>query len=152
MQTEISQKRAGRIGAACLFLLAVAVGIGGSRIEYAFSSDPLGPRVVPVGLALILAALSAIYALRPGPSEEWPTGALLGRVLGIPALVAICALTFEPLGFPIAIFILTAGTARIFGVGWTKALVGGVLHAVGWYLVFGYLLEVQVPLGLFSRR
>jgi len=139
--------RSGRVGAALLFLFAVVYGIAGSQIEYAFSSDPLGPRVFPVALAAVLAFLSVLYFLKPGSSDAWPRGATLAKALAIPVLVGLAALALEPLGFPVSIFIMTFGVGRVFGASWSKAGLAGLLHAALWYLIFGYLLAVYLPMG-----
>ncbi|MBB4105253.1 tripartite tricarboxylate transporter TctB family protein [Allorhizobium borbori] len=137
----------GRVSAIILLLLALAYGLGGSVIEYAFASDPLGPRVFPIALAVVLGGLGILYFLSPGTAEGFPHGALLARVLAIPALLAISVLLFEPLGFAVSIFTLTLGTALIFGAPPVKALIGAVGHAVLWWFVFGYVLEVYLPAG-----
>lgn len=142
-----AMKRHGRIGAAVLFVFALAFGWAGSRIEYSFSSDPLGPRVFPVALAVLLAVLAVLNFLRPGRNEAWPRGATLVGSIALPALVAAAALLLEPFGFLVAIFVLTAGAGRIFGASWPRALVAGAVHALGWYLLFGTLLDVQLPIG-----
>lgn len=139
--------RHGRIGAALLFVFALVFGWMGSRIEYAFSSDPLGPRTFPVALAVVLAGLAALNFLRPGRNEAWPRGATLTGAIALPALVAAAALLFGPAGFLVAIFVLTAGTSRVFGASWPRAIGAGIVHAIGWYLLFGVLLEVQLPAG-----
>lgn len=145
--TARSQQTIGRVSAVCLIVLAVAYGIGGSVIEYAFSSDPLGPRVFPIALAAMLALLSLWYIASPGSAEGFPHGALLARVLGIPALLVFSVMLFEPLGFTIAIFVLTFGTALIFQAPLKKALIGGLGHAALWWFLFSYLLEVYLPVG-----
>jgi putative tricarboxylic transport membrane protein len=143
--------RSGRIAAFFILILGIAYGIGGSLIEYSFSSDPLGPRVFPVMLAAILALLSLIYLMRPGHAETWPGGALLARSVALPALVLIAALIMEPAGFPAAMFVLTAGVGWLFGASPLAAIVGGVVHSALWYFIFGWLLEVYLPAGtLFS--
>lgn len=139
--------RSGRIAAVLLLIFAVVYGIGGSRIEYSFSSDPIGPRAFPVALAVILGLLCLLYLFKPGQAEAWPRGAALIGAVAIPALVAATALLLEPLGFPLVILMLTAGVARVFGASWTRALLGGLVHAGLWYLVFGLLLEVYLPKG-----
>ena len=139
--------RHGRIGAAALFVFALVFGWMGSRIEYSFSSDPLGPRTFPVALAVVLAGLAVLNFVRPGRNEAWPRGATLVGAIALPALVAACALLLGPAGFLVAIFVMTAGSSRVFGASWPKAIVAGVLHAVGWYLLFAVLLEVQLPSG-----
>lgn len=137
----------GRVAAACLFLFAVAYGLIGARIDYAFASDPLGPRVFPVALAIALAGFALLFARRPDGAEDLPRGPLLGRTLAIPALAVSAVLLMEPLGFPIAIFVLTTGVARVFGAGWPRAALGGALHAALWWAVFVAALEVYLPTG-----
>jgi putative tricarboxylic transport membrane protein len=148
--------RHGRIGAAALFVFALVFGWMGSRIEYAFSSDPLGPRVFPIALAIVLAGLAILNFIRPGRNEAWPRGATLTGAIALPTLVAAAALLLGPAGFFVAIFVMTAGASRVFGASWAKALLAGVLHAAGWYLLFAVLLEVQLPSGdlfkMFAKR
>jgi len=142
----------GRVTAACLLLLALAYGIGGSIIEYAFASDPLGPRVFPVALAVILGLLSVWYFISPGTAEGFPSGALLLRVLGLPVLLVLSVSLFEPAGFAVSIFVLTFGTALIFGAPLLKSLAGALGHAALWWVVFAYLLEVYLPVGAIFGR
>lgn len=140
-----------RIAALALLAFSLIYGFAGSTIEYSFSSDPFGPRVFPVLLAAILALLSLIYLFVPGHGETWPQGTVLMRCIALPALVLIAALLFEPIGFAGSMFVMTAGVGRIFGASWKASLIGGLLQAALWYLVFGYLLEVYLPTGeLFS--
>ncbi|QIB33707.1 tripartite tricarboxylate transporter TctB family protein [Ancylobacter pratisalsi] len=144
-----------RIAAVALLGFSLLYGVAGNAIEYSFSSDPLGPRVFPILLAAILALLSLIYLFAPGHAEEWPEGAVLMRCIALPALVLIAALLFEPLGFAASMFIMTTGVARIFGASWKASLIGGLVQAALWYVVFGYLLEVYLPAGelfIASRR
>lgn len=137
----------GRGAALCLLALAIAYGIGGSVIEYSFSSDPLGPRVFPVALAVVLGLLAAWYYFSPGPAEGFPSGALLGRVLAVPVLLVVSVVLFEPAGFAVSIFVLTLGSALLFGAPPVKALIGAVGHAALWWFIFSYLLEVYLPVG-----
>ncbi|GLS38438.1 hypothetical protein GCM10010869_40330 [Mesorhizobium tianshanense] len=136
-----------RGAALCLLGLAIAYGIGGSVIEYAFASDPLGPRVFPVALAVILGLLTTWYFFSPGTAEGFPTGRLLWRVLGIPVLLVVSVLLFEPAGFAISIFVLTLGTALIFEAPLKKALLGAIGHAALWWFIFSFVLEVYLPTG-----
>ncbi|OCP18316.1 MULTISPECIES: tripartite tricarboxylate transporter TctB family protein [unclassified Ensifer] len=137
----------GRIGGICLLLLALAYGIGGSQIEYAFASDPLGPRVMPVLLAVLLAVLCLVYLIRPGVSERFPRGRLLARVLAVPTLLVASVLLLEPAGFAISIFVLAAGVGWIFGAPFRLAIAGAFGQALLWWFVFSYLLDVYLPVG-----
>ena len=137
----------GRGASICLLVLALACGIGGSVIDYSFSSDPLGPRVFPVALAVVLGLLGVWYFFSPGSAEGFPTGGLLARVLGIPLVMIVAVALFEPAGFVVSIFILTFGTALLFGAPIVKALAGAIGHALLWWFVFSFLLEVYLPVG-----
>ncbi|WP_416798255.1 tripartite tricarboxylate transporter TctB family protein [Ciceribacter azotifigens] len=137
----------GRIGAICVLAFAVVYGIGASRIDYSFSSDPLGPRVVPLMLAGILGVLALFYLRSPGSAEGFPSGALLVRVLAVPVILIACVAIFEPAGFAASIFLLTFGTGMIFGAPPLKALIGAAGHAALWWGIFAWLLEVYLPVG-----
>lgn len=144
-----------RLAALGLLAFSLIYGLAGSGIEYSFASDPLGPRVFPVVLAIFLGVFALIYLFVPGTSEGWPQGGVLMRCIALPALVLIAALLFEPIGFAGSMFVLTTGVGRIFGASWKASLIGGLIQAGLWYFIFGYLLEVYLPIGeLFaaSRR
>jgi len=151
-QQSPASLRNSRIAAIALLILSLVYGVAGSRIPYAFSSDPLGPRFFPVLLACVLALLALIYLFRPGEAEAFPGGALLARSIALPVLVLISALILEPAGFPIAVFVLTAGVGWLFGASLLATIIGGIVQSALWYAVFAYLLEVYLPVGtLFAR-
>ncbi len=145
--TPSSSSLIGRIGGLVMLALAIAYGIGGSQIEYAFASDPLGPRVVPVLLAITLAVLCLFYLKNPGTAEAFPRGQLLVKIVAVPLLLLASALLLEPAGFAASIFLLTFGVGWIFGAPLRLALIGGVGQAVLWWFVFSYLLDVYLPAG-----
>ncbi|QIG50938.1 tripartite tricarboxylate transporter TctB family protein [Nordella sp. HKS 07] len=140
-------RTAGRIGAAALLILALVFGLGGATIDYAFASDPLGPRVFPVVLASALAVLALLYWRSPGVAETFPRGSHLLRTLAVPSLVLLSALLLDPAGFPVSVFVLTAGVAWIFGAPPRLALLSGAGHALLWWVVFVRLLSVYLPVG-----
>lgn len=145
--TTRTSRLIGRICALSLLGLAIAYGIGATRIEYAFSSDPLGPRAMPIALAILLGVFSLIYLYRPGDAECFPSGRLLLKILCVPLLLVVSVALFEPAGFAASIFILTLGTGMIFGAPLTMALIGAIGHAALWWALFVYLLDVYLPAG-----
>lgn len=154
-QSSVPHGNSNRIAALALLAFSLIYGYAGGTIEYSFASDPLGPRVFPVLLASILALLSLIYLFVPGHAERWPQSGVLMRCITLPALVLVAALLFEPIGFAGSMFVMTTGVARIFGASWKASIIGGLIQAALWYVIFGYLLEVYLPVGeLFvtSRR
>ena len=149
MSNTVENRRVSRAGALVLLGVAIAYGIGGATIEYAFSSDPLGPRAFPLMLAVVLGGLSLLYLVWPGSVESIPTGPALLRVLAIPAVLLLSVALFEPLGFAGSTFILTFGTALVFGAPVKHALIGGFLQTLLWWGVFAWLLQVYLPAGFF---
>jgi len=136
-----------RIAAGCLLALSLAYGIGGAVIEYAFSSDPLGPRVFPIALAAILGALCLTYLRYPGFSEEFPKGSLLLRIVAALVILVFSVAVFEPLGFLASMFILTVGNGVVFGASWKIAIIGAAGQCLLWWFIFSWLLEVYLPIG-----
>ncbi|MCZ8182193.1 MAG: tripartite tricarboxylate transporter TctB family protein [Beijerinckiaceae bacterium] len=141
------QRRIGRIAAGVLMAFAVFYGVFGLMIEYSFSSDPIGPRGFPAGLAVALFALGAWYWLVPGSTEEWPGQE--GRIAALTFLVvsAACVLAMDWIGFVPAMLVLMTAIARLFGANWTLALVNGAGQALLWWLLFGPLLGGTLPKG-----
>jgi putative tricarboxylic transport membrane protein len=137
----------GRLAAILIFIFALAFAWQGAQIEYAFSSDPLGPKAFPLLLAGILAALSVWLFCRPGHDTHWPLGKTLWKALGIPLAVVTTALLLNPLGFFAAVFLMVAMVGWIFGASPRLALLGAGLQAAVWQVVFVYLLGVYLPTG-----
>ncbi|MFY8114062.1 MAG: tripartite tricarboxylate transporter TctB family protein [Rhabdaerophilum sp.] len=141
------QRRIGRIAAGVLMVFALIYGYFGLTIEYSFSSDPIGPRGFPAGLAASLLALGAWYWLTPGATEEWP--AQEGRIAALAFLVVstACVLAMDWIGFVPAMLVLMTSIARLFGASWTLALINGVSQSLLWWLLFGPLLGGTLPKG-----
>lgn len=141
------QRRIGRVAAAVLMAFALLYGYFGLTIEYSFSSDPIGPRGFPAGLAVALLALGVWYWLTPGGTEDMPEQE--GRIAALVFLgvSAVCVLVMDWIGFVPAMIILMTAIARLFGATWTLALVNGVGQALLWWLLFGPLLGGSLPKG-----
>ena len=131
-----------------LFCASLAVLAWGFQAPFAY--DPVGPRAYPLLLLSLMAAGSIWLLLKPGLLEQRlnPTAALRA-LLCIAALLAY-ALLFEVLGFVLS----TALTAFAIGLLFTGRLlpcaISGVLMGVLLYVLFDYLLDVPLPLGLFE--
>lgn len=141
------QRIIGRVAAGVLIVFTLVYGYFGLTIHYSFSSDPIGPRGFPAGLAAALLVLGAWYWLSPGQTEEWP--AHEGRQAALTFLVAsvACVVAMDWIGFVPAMFILLAVIARMFGASWPITLVSGAGQALLWWLLFGPLLGGTLPKG-----
>lgn len=136
-----------RVPALILLGLAAAYGLEASRIAYAFSSDPLGPRAFPLLLAGLLGLLALAWLARPGRADPWPRGALLLQSVGFVALAFLAAWLFDRAGFLVAIGLLCAGVALMFRASPLQALAAGVGQAVLWWLIFARGLRIPLPTG-----
>jgi len=136
-----------RLPALVLLVLALAYAFEAARIEYAFASDPLGPRAFPLGLSAVLVVLAIAWAIRPGRAEPWPQGALLFEVVGLVALAFLAAWLFDRAGFLIATGLFCAGVAAMFRATLAQAIATGVGQALLWWLVFTKGLRVPLPTG-----
>ncbi len=141
------QRRLGRIAAGALMAFAVVFGYFGLTIEYSFSSDPVGPRGFPAGLAAALFALGGWYWIAPGATDEMPGGE--GRIAAVSflAISVACVLAMDWIGFVPAMLILMTAIARLFGASWTLSLANGAGQALLWWLMFGPLLGGTLPKG-----
>lgn len=136
-----------------LFVLVQALGIGPSR-----GYSPVGPNVVPIGVAVGLIVLALVFLARvtvvpdpdlgvraanEGSRTHWPTVGLLCGVL------LLYAFALGLLGYPIATALLVPATARVLGSrAWVRdLLIGAVIGIVVWF-GFTQLLGVRLPAGL----
>jgi len=139
--------RSGRAGALAVIAFAAILAGATSRIDYAFSSDPLGPRAFPYMIAAALGACGVWYLLRPGEAEPWSDGATLARGAFLVALTAIAVGAMDMIGFPAAALAMAGATAWLFGARPALALGIGAVQAVFWYVLFRHLLGTYLPAG-----
>lgn len=136
-----------RVPALVLLGVAVAYGIAALRIEYAFSSDPLGPRTFPLLLAGGLALLAVAWAIRPGEAEPWPRGTLLLQSVGLVALAFLGAWLYDRAGFLVATALMCTGVALLFRAALWQAVLCGLGNAGLWWVVFVLGLKIPLPRG-----
>lgn len=136
-----------------IFALALAAFItwGGWDIEAPFSYEPVGPRAFPLLLALIIGLCGLWLVYKGGhPVEPNPPGAN-GRILMMVVYAAIYALLFQWVGFVISTALMTVFVGRLFGGGWAKCAIGGVVMGVLFFLLFDRALDVVLPAGILGE-
>ncbi|ODC02243.1 tricarboxylic transporter [Terasakiispira papahanaumokuakeensis] len=140
-------RAADRILGIALLGLAAFVAVQAQSFYVPFSYDPVGPKAFPVGLAIILALLSLVLILRPGPNGQWPSAATCCRLVGVLVIMGVYALLFTRLGYTLSTGLAILCLARSFGASWVKALVTAVVMAVVTYFLFSDVLEISLPSG-----
>ncbi len=143
--------RSGRVTASLLLAFAAVLAVATGRIEYAFSSDPLGPQAFPYILSASLAICGAWYFLRPGAADPWPGSELLKSAASLIGVTAIAIGLMDYIGFLPTSFIVCGWAAYLFGASATGAVGVGAIQAAFWFLLFKYALGTYLPSGtLFS--
>ncbi|GGY07932.1 membrane protein [Litchfieldella qijiaojingensis] len=127
--------------------LAAFVAVQAVRLEVPFSYDPVGPKAFPLILSLLLAALSLVLVFKPGANGHWPNRALAVKLLAVLGVLLLYALLFTRLGFVAMSLLAITALARIFAASWGKALLTGVLMAMGSYFLFTHGLGISLPGG-----
>ncbi len=114
-----------------------------------------GPAFLPLACGAALVILGAALALRAprgavGEAGEprVPHRAALGRIVATLAALAVAAVLVDRLGFTATVLVLMLFLLRaVGGVRWPLALAYAVGSAVGCFVVFQYLLGVELPVG-----
>lgn len=130
-----------------LLALSIAVAVGAGNIEFAFSSDPLGPRAVPYILAGFLAVCSLWYLAQPGHSEPWADAGTLWRAVALIAVTAGGVGLMNIIGFVPMAVAMSFVAARLFGATWPGAAAIGVAQGALWFVLFKYALGTYLPAG-----
>jgi len=139
--------RSSRIAAAIVLAFSVILAISASQIEYAFSSDPLGPRAFPYLLAAALAICGIWYFLSPGEAEPWPRSDVMRSALILIAVTTGAVALMDKIGFLPAAFIMCGCAAYLFGAAPLTAVGVGAAQAVFWFVLFKYALGTYLPSG-----
>lgn len=145
--SNTASRRSGRIAAVAILALAVLLLLGSGRIEYAFSSDPLGPRAFPYLLGATLAILAVWYWLRPGEAESWPATGTLAQSALLIAVVAAAVVLMPSAGFVLSASVIAAFVSWQFGATPAYAAVSGIGQGIFWFAIFKYALGTYLPSG-----
>ena len=138
---------ADRILGLALIGLAALAAIHAWQLQVSFSYEPVGPKAFPIGLSIVLALLALVLVFRPGENGHWPDKALMLKLLAVLGVLVVYAMLFTQLGFIITTFFAVLALARPFEATWRKALLAGVLMALGSYFLFTQGLGISLPDG-----
>jgi putative tricarboxylic transport membrane protein len=114
-----------------------------------------GVGFLPFGLSIILIILSLSLIISRWKKEShpvpfWQHRAWLRPLLGV-IVLGLYALVIEKVGFPLTTFLfLIIWMGVIERIHWLKIIFVSVGVTLGLYLVFGYFLEVPIPMGFFK--
>lgn len=122
-----------------------------SLIELSFITDPLGPKMFPIILAVMLAAASVVSIIKPDDEPKWPARSALVEI-GVTVVVLVAyAMLLPTIGFLIATAFTAGFLAWRLGTRPVQSCIAGVCTSVGIWLVFGQILGLSLakgPLGV----
>lgn len=139
-----------RLFSIILLLTALLYGIAAITIEVPFAYDPLGPRPVPIALAVLLALFAVILIAYPQKSDR-SKPLFNRRLLHLAVIILFYQVAWSLLGFLLATTISVYLLSRLFDCSWMQGLMTALLVSVCCYGLFNFILKIPLPLGaLFS--
>jgi hypothetical protein len=147
-------RRTDAISGAVFLALALGVVAGARSLPLGRLSQP-GPGFFPLGLALLLAGLSAALLIRglrrPGAdiASLWPDRQGAGRVALVGAALIGYVAVVDVTGYLLTTGALFLVIIRVLGGrSWTAAAVASAAGSAASYLLFARVLRVAVPAGI----
>ncbi|SSW68619.1 hypothetical protein AVE30378_03078 [Achromobacter veterisilvae] len=138
------------LGLAALALSAFMTAAGWG-IEAPFAYEPVGPRAFPLLLALIIGLCGLRLVYKGGNAVEANPPGANGRIALMVVFAAAYAFLFQWLGFVIATSLMTVFVGRLFGGGWIKCAIGGIVMSLFFFVLFDKVLDVVLPGGLLEN-
>jgi len=119
-------------------------------IEEPFISDPVGPRIFPLIICVVLGLASLAMLLRPDPEPDWPAlPGLMEVAAGTVVLLAYAEL-LPRLGFIIATFFAAGYLAWRLGASLLRATLAGAVISLGIFAIFHLILGLSLARGPFG--
>jgi len=136
-----------RIAALVLIVVAVGYIVMATGIQIGMFSDPLGPRIVPILVAVFVIGSCTALLLVPLSTTSWPEGPTRVRLLVCLVGFVAYAQLLVPLGFILATTLAYTLFAVLFHAKPWRALVAGAAFAVASYVLFSVGLDLFLPTG-----
>lgn len=129
-------------------LFAVFLGVFGYDLEPPFSYEPIGPKAFPLLIAVLMAFCGLILTVKGGHAAEENTKGANLRILTMVAYIVLYAFFFQLLGFVVATTLMVVFVGKLFGATWIKAIIGGIVMSLLFFLLFDKGLDVVLPQGV----
>lgn len=136
-----------RIFAVVVFAIALAMAWATTQIQESFIQDALGPKAFPMLIAVLMAASAVVMFFKPDADPEWPN---LYKTLELAATAGVLMAYAQLLpiaGFVLATTVTTAFLCWRLGANGRQSAQAGVLTAVGIFVLFQYVLGVNMAKG-----
>jgi len=135
-----------RLFSLVLLVVGLFYGATAQTYELPFSYDPLGPKPVPLFLAVCLVTLILALLLKP-QKIDLPGATTWVRITWLTAILIFYQLTWASLGFLLSTTISLYLASRLFHCSWMQGLMTALILSVICYGLFNFLLDTPLPLG-----
>jgi len=117
-------------------------------IELSFITDPVGPRIFPIIIGVVLGLASLVILLRPDAEPHWPKAGRLAEIAGAVVVMVAYAELLPELGFVIATAIAAGVLTWRLGTAPLWSVVTGISISLGIYVVFRLILGLSLARGV----
>ncbi|TPW26264.1 tripartite tricarboxylate transporter TctB family protein [Pararhizobium mangrovi] len=119
-------------------------------IKESFIQDPIGPKTFPIIIGLVLGAASLVMIFQPDDEPFWPSAGRLVEVLMAAVVMLAYSALVSSVGFIVTTTVVAAYLAWRLGAHPLKAVMAGLLIAVGIYIIFHLVLGLSIARGPFG--
>ncbi|WP_339487652.1 tripartite tricarboxylate transporter TctB family protein [Pseudomonas sp. EL_65y_Pfl2_R95] len=137
-----------RLFSAIWLLLCISLAFVAWGFQAPFAYDPVGPRAYPLLLLALMGAGSLWLVIKPGLMEQQLHIPTMKRSAMCVLVLLAYALTFEPLGFVLSTTVAVFLLGLLFTGRPVPCLISAVLMGILLFVLFDYLLDVPLPLGV----
>ena len=116
-------------------------------IKESFISDPVGPKIFPIIIGVLVGLSSLAIFFKPDDEPEWPEFSRLFEV-GLTIVVMIAyAYALPTAGFVVSTAVAASYLSWRLGTPPIKAAIAGAVIAIGIYVVFHLILGLSLARG-----
>ncbi|MFP8967806.1 tripartite tricarboxylate transporter TctB family protein [Pokkaliibacter sp. CJK22405] len=138
-----------RIFGLVMLVLAIAYGYGATLLPEPFGgNEVVGPKDFPLLLAWLTGICSLYLMFKPSETQPWPSARVFAELIIVLMVLFAFAWALETLGFIIASLVCVGLLCWRMGATPLSAALTGLGSGVGIFVIFNYLLELPLPLGI----
>lgn len=116
-------------------------------IEESFIQDPLGPKAFPLVIAIVMAIAAVAMIIKPDANPEWPQLRKLAELVATLGVLIAYAQLLPVVGFVAGTIVTTGFLCWRLGASPRQSVQGGVLIALGVYVLFQHVLGLNLARG-----
>ncbi|AWX14536.1 tricarboxylic transporter [Mergibacter septicus] len=147
----MQQIQSERIFGILIVLLAITYGIESFNFQAAFiENNSIGPQTFPQIIAYILGLSGLWITIKPDQSLSWGNTKIWFELMLTIITLIFYAVLLETLGFILTSILCCGFLSYRMGASWQKAFSIACLYSCGLFLLFNFVLELSLPLGIFG--